>query len=213
MPMLSRWNRRLSIVVMTSATSLSCWRVDFLAGGVGKMRQRNPGDIDMRLRQLGGLRHHDMGVDVDGDGRGTAGEAVGIVDAGGGAAIAVLAIDHGNDSAVEGCLVGCAVDVQDLAALTPAGRNRCRVGVAEARRFGFLIAGQRACGDGKLGMERRGELNRAGQILFRGIEAERGCAKRRAAQHLGDRQDRALSWRPARPRCRSGYRSAARRED
>ncbi len=69
-------------------------RIDFLAGGVGKMRQRDPADIDMRLRQLGGLRDHDMGVNVDRRGGRTPGEAVGIVDTGGGAAIAVLAVDH-----------------------------------------------------------------------------------------------------------------------
>ena len=43
-------------------------RIDFLGGGIGKMRQRNPADIDMRLRQLGGLGNHDMSVNVDGGG-------------------------------------------------------------------------------------------------------------------------------------------------
>ena len=65
-------------------------RVDFLGGGIGEMRQRDPAEIDMRLRQLGGLRHHDMGMNVDRDGGRAAGEAVGVVDAGGGAAITVL---------------------------------------------------------------------------------------------------------------------------
>ena len=77
-------------------------RVDLLGGGIGEMRQRNPAEIDMRLRQLGGLGHHDMGVNVDRGGRRTPGEAVGVVDAGGGAAIAVLAIDHWMSSAVDG---------------------------------------------------------------------------------------------------------------
>ena len=69
-------------------------RIDFLAGGIGEMRQRNPADVDMRLRQLGRLGNDDMGVNVDrGRGR-TPGEAVGVMDTGGGAAIAILAIDH-----------------------------------------------------------------------------------------------------------------------
>jgi len=34
-------------------------------------------------------------------------------------------------------------------------------------------------------MDRRPELNRAGQILFRGIQAERGFAEGRPGQHLG----------------------------
>jgi hypothetical protein len=54
----------------------------------------------MRLRKLGGLRHDDVGVDVDRRGRGTPREAVGIVVACGGAAITVLGIDHGSGSAV-----------------------------------------------------------------------------------------------------------------
>ena len=81
-------------MVMTSRDVLFLLRVDLLGGGIGEMRQRDPADIDMRLRQLGGLRHHDMGMDVDRGGGGAPGEAVGVVDAGGGAAIAVLAIDH-----------------------------------------------------------------------------------------------------------------------
>ena len=40
-------------------------RIDFPGCGIGKMRQRNPADVDMRLRQLGGLGNHDMGVNVD----------------------------------------------------------------------------------------------------------------------------------------------------
>ena len=42
-------------------------RIDFPGRGIGKMSQRNPFDIDMRLRQLGGLRDDDMGVNVDRD--------------------------------------------------------------------------------------------------------------------------------------------------
>jgi hypothetical protein len=48
----------------------------------------------MRLRKLGGLRHDDVGVNVDRSGRRAPGKAVCVVDTGGGAAIAVLAIDH-----------------------------------------------------------------------------------------------------------------------
>ena len=44
-------------------------RVDLPGGGVGEMRQRDPAEVDMRLRERGGLRHHDMRVNVDG-GRG-----------------------------------------------------------------------------------------------------------------------------------------------
>jgi hypothetical protein len=58
------------------------------------MRQRDPTEIDMRLRKLGGLRHDDVGVNVDRSGRRAPGKAVCVVDTGGGAAIAVLAIDH-----------------------------------------------------------------------------------------------------------------------
>ena len=68
----------------------------------------------------------------------------------------------------------------------PADGNRGRVGLAKARRFRFLKAGQRACRDRQFGMEGGGELHRGGEILFRGIEAESGFAERRAAQHLGD---------------------------
>jgi len=45
-------------------------------------------------RELGGLRHDDVGVNVDRRGGRTPGEAVRIVVACGGASIAVLAIDH-----------------------------------------------------------------------------------------------------------------------
>ena len=69
-------------------------RVDFPGGGIGKMRQRDPAEIDMGLRELGGLRHDDVGVNVDRGGGGAPGEAVCVVVACGGAAIAVLAIDH-----------------------------------------------------------------------------------------------------------------------
>src|SRR3954452_8014354 len=48
----------------------------------------------MRLRDFGGLRHHDMGVDVDGRGRRTPRAAVGVVMPRGGAAIAVLAVEE-----------------------------------------------------------------------------------------------------------------------
>ena len=40
-------------------------RIDFLAGGIGEMRERDPADIDMRLGELGGLGNHDMSVNVD----------------------------------------------------------------------------------------------------------------------------------------------------
>ena len=48
----------------------------------------------MRLRQLGGLGDHDVGVNIDGGGGRAPGEAVGVVDACDGAAIAIPAIDH-----------------------------------------------------------------------------------------------------------------------
>ncbi len=94
MPILSRSNSRRSIVVMTSANVLFLLRVDLPGRGIGKMRQRHPAEVDMRLRQLGGFRDHDVGVDVDRHGRRSPGEAVGVMDAGGGAAIAILAVDH-----------------------------------------------------------------------------------------------------------------------
>ena len=62
--------------------------------GIGEVGEGNPADINMRLRQLGGLGHHDMGVNVDRGGGGASRKAVRIVVAGGGAAIAVHAIDH-----------------------------------------------------------------------------------------------------------------------
>ena len=40
-------------------------RVDLLGGGVGEMRQRDAGHVDMRLRQLGGLGHDDVGMNID----------------------------------------------------------------------------------------------------------------------------------------------------
>ena len=43
-------------------------RIDLPGRGVGKMGQRNPADIDMRLRELGGLGNHDMSVNIDRDG-------------------------------------------------------------------------------------------------------------------------------------------------
>ena len=70
-------------------------RVDFLCRGIGKMRQRNAAEIDMRLRELGGLGNHDMGVDIDRHRGRTAGEAVGVVDPCRGTAVAVLFLDHG----------------------------------------------------------------------------------------------------------------------
>ena len=72
-------------------------RIDLLGRGIRKICQRDTADIDMRLRQLGSLGHHDVGVNVDRDGRRPPGEAIGVVDACGGAAIAVLAIDHLNE--------------------------------------------------------------------------------------------------------------------
>ena len=88
-------------MVMTSRDVLFLLRVDLL----GRRHRRNaPAGCGListcGLRQLGGLGHHDMGVNVDRGGGRTPGEAVGVVVAGGGAAIAVLAIDHGSDSAV-----------------------------------------------------------------------------------------------------------------
>src|SRR6202011_1201616 len=76
-------------------------RIDFPGCGIGKIRQRDPADIDMRLRQLGGLGNHDVGVNVDRDRRWPPGEAVGVVDTGGSAAIAILTIDHLVDSLVK----------------------------------------------------------------------------------------------------------------
>ena len=68
--------------------------IDFLTGTIRKIRERHPACVDMRLRQLGSLGDHNMGVNIDRDGRRTPSEAVGVVDASGGAAIAILAIDH-----------------------------------------------------------------------------------------------------------------------
>src|SRR4029079_17263549 len=39
--------------------------VDFPGGGIGEMRQRDAAEIDMRLRELGGLWNHDVRVDID----------------------------------------------------------------------------------------------------------------------------------------------------
>jgi hypothetical protein len=64
------------------------------------MRKRDPADIDMRLRQLGGLGNYDVRVNIDRGRRRAPGETVGVVDACGGAAIAILAIDHFIFSAV-----------------------------------------------------------------------------------------------------------------
>jgi hypothetical protein len=69
-------------------------RVDFPGCGIGEVRERHPADIDMRLRQLGGLGNHDVGMNIDGGGRRAPGEAVGVVDTCGCAAIAIVAIDH-----------------------------------------------------------------------------------------------------------------------
>jgi hypothetical protein len=41
-------------------------RIDFLGGSIGKMREWNAAEIDMRLGELGGLRNHDVSVDIDG---------------------------------------------------------------------------------------------------------------------------------------------------
>jgi hypothetical protein len=51
----------------------------------------------MRLRYRCSLGHDDMRVDIDGWRRGAAREAIGIMVAGGGAAIAILAVDHVGD--------------------------------------------------------------------------------------------------------------------
>src|SRR3954452_5022917 len=66
----------------------------------------------MRLRDFGGLRHHDMGVDVDGRRRRAPRAAVGVVMPRGGAAIAVLAVEQRqlavvDDHAFEPLLVCC----------------------------------------------------------------------------------------------------------
>ncbi|TDM96803.1 hypothetical protein CEE87_13075, partial [Lactobacillus crispatus] len=53
-------------VVHDAADVLVLLRVDVLGGRIGKMSQRDPLDIDMRLRNRGGLRNHHMGVHVDG---------------------------------------------------------------------------------------------------------------------------------------------------
>ncbi len=71
-------------------------RIDLPGRDIRKIRQRNPADVDMRLRQLGGLGNDDVGVNVDRGRRRPPGETIGVVDTGGGAAIAILAIDHLN---------------------------------------------------------------------------------------------------------------------
>src|SRR5229473_6756028 len=48
----------------------------------------------MRLRVRRGLRHDDMGMNVDRCRRWTPGAAIGVVDASGGEAIAILGVDH-----------------------------------------------------------------------------------------------------------------------
>jgi hypothetical protein len=58
------------------------------------MRERQPAYVDMRLRQFGSLGDHDMGVNVDGNGRRPPSEAVRVVDTCGSAAISILAFDH-----------------------------------------------------------------------------------------------------------------------
>src|ERR1700732_3521439 len=77
-------------------------RVDLLGSRIRKMRERDPAQIDMRLRQSGSLRNNNVGVNVDRGGGRAPGEAVGIVESGGGAAVAVLAVEHCIVSAVEG---------------------------------------------------------------------------------------------------------------
>src|SRR5258708_13986735 len=48
----------------------------------------------MRSRKGGCLGNHDMGVNIDRGGRGPARGAIGIMDTGGGTAVAILAVDH-----------------------------------------------------------------------------------------------------------------------
>ena len=68
--------------------------VDFLGWSIGKICERDAAHVDMRLRHCCGLRYDNMRVNIDGRRRGTTRETVGVMDAGGGAAIAILAIDH-----------------------------------------------------------------------------------------------------------------------
>ena len=58
------------------------------------MSQRDAAHVDMRLRHGRGLGNDDMGVDVDRRRGRAPGKAVGVMDAGGGAAIAIFAVDH-----------------------------------------------------------------------------------------------------------------------
>ena len=64
--------------------------IDRLGRVVGEVGQRDAADIDMRLRDLGGFRHEDMRMDIDGRRRRAAGAAIGVVDAGSRKAIAIL---------------------------------------------------------------------------------------------------------------------------
>jgi hypothetical protein len=58
------------------------------------MGKRNPGHIDMGLCMGRSLRHHDVRVDIDGGRTRSPGASVGVVNAGRGSAVAVLAINH-----------------------------------------------------------------------------------------------------------------------
>ena len=75
--------------------------VDFLACSIGKIRQRNATHIDMRLRVRRGLGDDDMGVNIDRWRRWSSRAAVRVMDARGGAAVAVLAVDHRRGPVVE----------------------------------------------------------------------------------------------------------------
>ena len=43
-------------------------RIDFLAGSIRIIRERQPAYVDVRLRQLGSLGDHDVGVNINGGG-------------------------------------------------------------------------------------------------------------------------------------------------
>jgi hypothetical protein len=66
--------------------------VDFPGRGVCKMSQRDACDIDVRLGESRGWWDHNVGVDVDRWGWWTSGEAVGIMNSGGGAPVTILSI-------------------------------------------------------------------------------------------------------------------------
>src|ERR1700716_2957809 len=96
------------------------------------------------------------------------------MDAGGSAAIAVLAVDHWIYSAVE---LTCTLVIRVWrrgGVVGPAHRHSSRVGIAQASRFRGFVAREGRCGDRQLAMKRRGELDRGGEILFGRAQAERG---------------------------------------